>query len=133
MHTLKSKLRAYFQACTILLICYISGCTSHLLIKSVFAQELTVGNTNLEILYNVEIRKNSILAAVKSTGCTSNKNFKLQLALDNKKVLNASIVRIKPDFCRAMPKVITIELFDEQLARNAKVIIKNDIANKDTF
>jgi hypothetical protein len=130
MNTVKLKTWACFRAISILFICYLSGCSSHLLAKSALAQEnnIEIKKSNLETLFNVEIRTNSIWATVKSNGCTSEKNFKLQLTVIDKEQLSASIIRTKADFCRAMPRIISIELFSEQLVKNTGVIINNSFS-----
>jgi hypothetical protein len=136
MSTVKLNALACFRAISILFVCYLSGCSSHLLVASVFPAEKNIETKkeSLESLYNVEIRKNSIWATVKSNGCTSEKSFKLQLIIIDEQHLGASIIRTKADFCRGMARIVSIELFNEQLLGNTrKVIIKNPLAAKPDF
>jgi hypothetical protein len=133
MKTVRIKAWSNFRVINILLVCYLSGCSSHSLEKSAIPLEnnIEIYQGSLETLYNVEIRKNAIWATVKSNGCTSEKNFQLQLTILDEQQLSASIIRTKADFCRAMPRIVSIELFSEQLVNNTSdVIINNTLAAK---
>jgi len=61
----------------------------------------------LEPLYAVSLSDKSIEFEVKSTGCTTAEDFKLNMrSADDHLILN--IERIKIDRCRRMPKVISL-------------------------
>lgn len=130
MNILKLTTWSYFRAINILIICCLTACSSHSFVKPAFAEEKNIERKegDLETLYNIEIREDSIWATVKSNGCTSEKNFKLELTAINEQRFSASIIRTKSDFCRAMPRIVSIELFSEQLANN--IVINNAFAVK---
>ena len=80
----------------------------------------------LEKLYGVEIRQNAISVMVQSTGCTSAKSFKLDISSDANQALQASVIRIKPDLCRAMPRMVKVEIFDKRLKESAAGVVINN-------
>lgn len=65
-------------------------------------------NGELEQLYGVSFEK-QLVVQVKSTGCTKAEHFDVKV--EQKGEHNVlSIMRIRPDRCRAMPKVIELAL-----------------------
>ena len=62
-----------------------------------------------EILYGIQLNKEQLEIRVKSTGCTKPEHFKVETKAeaDHQQLL---IVRTKTDRCRAMPRIITVNL-----------------------
>jgi len=62
----------------------------------------------LEPLYGITMINNAIKVSVKSTGCTNEEDFIIDLKLSDSGA-QLAVKRTKPDRCRRMPKIITIE------------------------
>ena len=63
----------------------------------------------LEPLYGIEFLKNAVKVSVKSTGCTKPEHFTIKTH-EKEEATQLEIIRNKPDRCRAMPKIISLEL-----------------------
>jgi|GEM_PF-5436676 len=93
---------------------------------------------NIETVYSAERRKGAMWFNVKTTGCTSEKSFRLEVteqvqasdAEDKNKVLAVTLVREKPDYCRAMPSYTAVVLTHPLLQTNAPVMVMNPFALK---
>lgn len=101
--------------------------------------DITDKNGVLEPVYAVEIRDGSIWYMVKSTGCTSEKSFRLSIEKTADNQLAASLHRKKRDLCKAMPKYVTVELNAPELKDTGhNVVIQNpfvvkNLAKKKTY
>jgi hypothetical protein len=108
----------------------LTGC-SHIVSATDTQTSNTRPNGSLETIYAAEIRQGKIWFLVKSTGCTSEKSFELEVRQDSDKQLSASLLRQKPDYCKAMPRYIAVELDSPKLLKERlNVVINNPFAQK---
>jgi|GEM_PF-2565953 len=105
------------------LIVFIVGCSSF----SSNAQDQLNQNV-LEPLYGITMIKNAVKVSVKSTGCTNEEDFIIDLK-PTQFEMQLAVKRTKPDLCRRMPKIITIEksLDYSTLEPNISIILVNPI------
>ena len=81
-----------------------------LLFTAIFTMNsLAKDNDTQEQLYGIQFNKNSMNINVKSTGCTKPAHFTIKTQA-HKERTQLEIIRHKADRCRAMPKVISIQL-----------------------
>lgn len=87
---------------------------------------------NLAKIYQWEVKNNTIWFLTRSTGCTNEKHFKLiteSSPSKTDKTFLVSIVRIKQDFCKAMPRTVAFELpLPELEQRHQQVVVTNPLA-----
>ena len=117
----------------------LSGCATTVA-KRAASDTAAQGNhvKNIETVYSAERRKGAMWFNVKTTGCTSEKSFRLAVteqvqagnAEDKNKVLAVTLVREKPDYCKAMPGYTAVVLSHPLLQTNASVIVMNPFAQK---
>lgn len=62
-----------------------------------------------EPLYGFSISENTITILVKSTGCTKPADFHIEVVSEAQESL-VSVSRIRRDRCRAMPRIVPIDL-----------------------
>lgn len=86
----------------------------------------------IETVFDVSLHLNVIKFDVLSTGCTRAKDFKLNVAPVKDNTLEVSLVRLKPDYCRAMPKVVEVAMKLPQMNndKSTKVVVKNPLSMK---
>lgn len=81
-------------------------------------------NTTLEPLQGLQMKQNGLIIKVKSQGCTRAKDFHID-AQKQQGVTQLSIMRHKPDRCRAMPRQVLLVLSFE-LEANTHYSVRND-------
>lgn len=86
----------------------------------------------VETIHDVKISADSIQFTVISNGCTKSKNFVLDVNQVNKDTYDVTLLRLKPDYCRAMPRLITITKPLKQLnnINHPKIVINNPFSTK---
>ena len=74
---------------------------------------LTQDNLALAKVYEVGIHEDSVRFLAVSTGCTSASNFALKVSYvsdENNSVTELAITLLKPDYCKAMPRIVSINM-----------------------
>jgi len=93
-----------------------------------------VNHGELADIYGYEVRKNTLWFRVKSTGCTRKQDFELVLEPVTNGDIQASLYRLKPDYCRAMPRIIGIEMSHTALSQQDKnLVLQNPIKDVSEF
>lgn len=67
-------------------------------------------NSAIEVIYGFDVKEESLWFLVKSNGCTSEKNFNLQIDRLNEETAEVTLYRKKRDLCRGLPKLISINI-----------------------
>lgn len=67
-------------------------------------------DNSLEVIYGFDIQTDGLWFLVKSNGCTSEKNFNLQLKRIDNNTAQASLFRTKRDLCRGLPRLVSIKM-----------------------
>lgn len=95
----------------------LSGCSFNPTLNNDSGEEGSTVNTNtsttLAKVYDVSVNKSTVRFLTMSNGCTSERNFSLSavnISEDGVNATQVSIILIKPDYCKAMPRLIAIEL-----------------------
>jgi len=111
-------------------IAYLSTFTAFILGCSSFSSNAQdqLNQNILEPLYGIVIIKNVVKVDVKSTGCTNEEDFIFDLN-PSESGTQLAVKRTKPDMCRRMPKIITIEksLDYSALEPNLSIILLNPL------
>jgi len=86
---------------------------------------------DLAVIYGFDVKPEGLWFLVKSTGCTSEKNFNLQSKAVDNKTAEFSLYQSKRDLCRGMPQLIGITMpIDGSDAVDRHFVIVNPIAAK---
>lgn len=67
-------------------------------------------DNSLEVIYGFDIKADGLWFLVKSNGCTSEKNFNLQLKRVDDDTAEASLFRTKRDLCRGLSRLVSINM-----------------------
>lgn len=62
----------------------------------------------VEVIYDVKLFPGKIQYSVSSNGCTKAKDFALDTKPAGKNMSSVTLLRLNPDYCRAMPRLIQI-------------------------
>jgi len=96
--------------------------------KNDYAAEV---NNDLAVIYGFDIKPEGLWFLVKSTGCTSEKNFNLQSKMIDDKTAEFSLYQSKRDLCRGMPQLVGITMeIDDSGAVDRRFVVVNPIAAK---
>jgi len=88
-------------------------------------------NHDLAVIYGFDVKPEGLWFLVKSTGCTSEKNFKLQSKVIDEKTAEYSLHQSKRDLCRGMPQLVGITMpIEDSKAVDRHFVIVNPIAAK---
>ncbi|RXJ71798.1 hypothetical protein CS022_19735 [Veronia nyctiphanis] len=85
----------------------------------------------VEGLASWEVQQDSISFTARSTGCSSDASFKIYIDKADKNVIDLTIVRVKPDFCRRMPFWQSFTLTIPESIRGKELKISNPIVEDD--
>jgi len=109
------------------LMVFIVGCSSF----ASNAQDQSNHNV-LEPLYGISMIKNAVKIKVRSTGCTNEEDFVIDLNI-SESAPHLAVKRTKPDMCRRMPQIITIEksLDYSALEPNLSIMLLNPLKVSD--
>lgn len=118
----------------LLSILVMAACANQLQSKTNETHAQGPAKSNLATLYRWELKDNSIWFLTRSTGCTNKQHFRLEAESSPSKTddtLLVSIVRVKRDLCKAMPRTIAFELpLTSPMDKNQKVIVTNPVSEK---
>lgn len=73
-------------------------------------ENVATQDNSLEVIYGFDIKADGLWFLVKSNGCTSEKNFNLQLKNIDKDTAEASLFRTKRDLCRGLSRLVSIHM-----------------------
>jgi hypothetical protein len=95
----------------------LGGCTLNSTMNNDYVEDDSTVNTNttttLAKVFDVSVNENTIRFLTMSNGCTSENNFSLTAAMvstDGADATQVSINLRKADYCKAMPRLVAIEL-----------------------
>lgn len=94
------------------------------------AEEKTLNTGTIEPLYGIELHDQKIRVRVKSYGCTKENSFTSQL-FNHTDYDQLTLIRIKKDRCKRMPKIISLE-FDapqrkSEISNQKPVLLSNPL------
>lgn len=79
-------------------------------------------------IYGVQIKAQSVWFRVVSTGCTSSRNFAIDIEQTADKTFLLSIFQTKADRCKALPRLVAVELpLDEYAQYAGQISVKNEV------
>lgn len=95
---------------------------------------VVANNDKLAEIYGFEVRQKTLWFRVKSTGCTRKEDFKLELTPANDGRMQASLYRLKADYCRAMPRIIGIDMSHQALLQQElDIVVQNPVKDAATL
>ena len=85
-------------------------------------------------VYAYQFRQNALWFQTVSNGCTSAQNFEVKIVETNQRGLEATVIQLKPDYCRAKPRLIAVEIALPSTDSNAtEITLINPIEDKSAF
>ena len=107
----------------------VAGC-SHVITASNAETADTIKDLNsLETIYGFEASNNSLKFIVQSTGCTKEKHFDLAITNLHGNDYTITLTRNKKDLCKAMPKLVSVQLaLKSPLQNTARLKLNNPFA-----
>lgn len=98
--------------------------------KELNTQYVETENTSLEVIYDFDIKAESLWFLVQSNGCTNEKSFNLQVDKLDGKAVKVSLYRKKRDLCRGLSKLISINMPINSNIKNSHYIVNNPFSVK---
>lgn len=112
----------------ILLLCSCSPATSG---GNVSTLSTTITPHTVEPIYGFEAQTTALQFVVRSNGCTDITHFDLLLSEATDEDYAVTLVRNKRDKCKAMPKMLTLQLpLERRLTTASKLVLNNPFAVK---
>lgn len=94
------------------------------------AAEVVHPNSELEPLYSFDVKGHRLTIMVQSFGCTKVEHFELNSQLGDNGEQFATVVRTKPDLCRAMPRLMPISMRLQYDSLDYAVMVTNPVGEQ---
>lgn len=91
----------------IICLMVVCGCSQ---LGAASSAEINPADSHVATLYGVDVKQNKLWFQVLSNGCTHGRDFSLLTQTLGENKLQVSLIRNKPDYCRAKPRLVPIEL-----------------------
>lgn len=104
-----------------------AGCKMTETSDSSSSKEPVVVNSEQEPLYSFDTEGDRLTIVVQSFGCTKAEHFELNTQLDENDKQIVTIMRNKPDLCRAMPRLMPVSMRLEYNSQRHPVSMTNPV------